>query len=125
MASDSDCTDRSSLAYSVQIRRVNGLDLDAFLRVAKVSVDAPKSRAKGSNIFDLKVITDPANMLLFLYTYRPFDRELIQNVTQHVVAVDREGKEDARRGILTVEINIADINDNAPIFRQKVCYYYW
>lgn len=118
VAYDSDCTDRNSLSYSIEIQKVNGLDLKEFLRLSKINVE--QSRAKGSNIFDLKVITDPANMLLFLYTYKPFDRELIQHLVLHVIATDRIDKDDAKRGVLTVEINIADINDNAPIFRQKI-----
>lgn len=118
VAYDSDCTDRNSLSYSIEIQKVNGLDLKEFLRLSKINVE--QSRAKGSNIFDLKVITDPANMLLFLYTYKPFDRELIQNLVLHVIATDRIDKDDAKRGVLTVEIHIADINDNAPIFRQKI-----
>ena len=43
---------------------------------------------------------------------RSFDRELVQNVTLHVIATDRGGHE-ATRDIL---VNVLDVNDNEPHF---------
>lgn len=112
VAYDEDCTDRHALVYSIDLVKINGkLSEEYHVKFGNKS---------GSNLLGLKVITDPANMLIFLYTSQAFDRELMQNVSLDVIATDRSGKEDSLTGVMRVDINVVDINDNAPRFKEKL-----
>ncbi len=116
VASDQDCTDHSNLFYFIEVMKINDRPVSEFIE--KVSSIQQISE---NNILGLNVITDPANMLLFLFTKKSFDRELIQNASLNVIASDRSklNSDSSRTGVLTVYLNIIDINDNQPRFTEK------
>lgn len=57
------------------------------------------------------------NLTGVISTSGPLDRERQNSYNFLVVATDG-GKNDAKRTLIPVEINIADVNDNAPIFEE-------
>ena len=112
MAYDNDCSDRGPLNYAVRVIRVNKQLWDDF---------AKRKSYNQTNFLDLQAITDADHNLLFLFSRKPLDRELIQSLELEIVASDRGFKfEDRFSSSLKVFINVADINDNAPRFESPV-----
>jgi hypothetical protein len=104
VAYDNDCTDRLSLTYSVKIIKIND--------------------QQANSLYDEKlnftILTDPDQMLLFLYSPKSIDRESIQKIELNVIATDRLKSNNVKTGFFKILINIMDINDNSPMFQNQV-----
>jgi hypothetical protein len=146
MAYDNDCTDRSMLNYFIRIVKVNDVTFEEFMKKSAtlgsstqpdfyfydpnhVNLNSNTNRnnemlaliqINQTNIFELKVIIDPDQTLLFLYTEKPLDRELTQSIELDVLVSDHNKIDLANLASLKVFINVIDINDNEPRFFNQV-----
>jgi hypothetical protein len=121
VAYDNDCIDRNSLSYSVKINRINQKSVDEFLKDVKSLYNKDLLLKNKANLFDFHILIEQDHSLLFLYTNRSIDRELVQSIELEVIARDRpDYLGDGKEASLKITINIADINDNAPKFETQV-----
>ena len=142
LAYDNDCTDRGMLNYMTKIVKINNMTVDEFIRKTnsknsqyqsndfyfydsnnfnQISTNSKiQNTNNNSNLFDLKIITDQDQTLLFLYTDKPFDREFVHTIELDVIASDYKQLNLANTASLKVFINVIDINDNEPRFYNQV-----
>ena len=66
----------------------------------------------------IKIVQDPDFALLFLLIEKAIDRELVDYIELSVCAQDSRGLTSAP--CLTVQINVTDLNDNAPKFEKTM-----
>lgn len=113
VASDNDCIDRNNLNYFINIIKVNNQFVEHVLQQSN-----SKLNENIKQTFNFSVLMDQT--LLFLYSPRALDRELVQNIELNVIATDRIDSNDAKSGLLKVVINVIDINDNSPKFQNQI-----
>jgi len=117
VATDNDCTDRNNLIYFIKIAKVNNQTVDKLLKNSNSSY---KFVENINHQFNFTVLTDQSQSLLFLYSPKPLDRELVQSIEVNLIASDRKNLNEANIGVLKIFMNIIDINDNSPKFETKI-----